>query len=342
MTGPIMETPASTIWESIRAPLEYPGATFPEEAMHLANAHRAEVTPHLVKALIDVRELVLARAHPEGYFLPTFALLLLTQWREPAGFAPLVAIAAMPGDLPEAAFGDSVFEDFPFALALMSGGTENAVRVLKTRLIENEALDEWVRHSALRALLVMTRTGGVTRAELLAYCGGLLAPAIEAGIPHRKNPFPTLVISLLYEMRAQEGMEQNRAAFEAGIIDPQHTSPDDFAQLFASPPEDRRDDIAHFLRRYDDAAADMRQWECFNPKTPQQEEEELRRLDEALAARRPFCDFGHDSGSPFRLEMPFVREAPKIGRNDPCPCGSGKKFKKCHLGDPEGLFDSAN
>jgi hypothetical protein len=26
---------------------------------------------------------------------------------------------------------------------------------------------------------------------------------------------------------------------------------------------------------------------------------------------------------------PYVREAPKIGRNDPCPCGSGKKYKKC-------------
>jgi SEC-C motif-containing protein len=26
---------------------------------------------------------------------------------------------------------------------------------------------------------------------------------------------------------------------------------------------------------------------------------------------------------------PFVREEPKVGRNDPCPCGSGKKFKKC-------------
>lgn len=22
----------------------------------------------------------------------------------------------------------------------------------------------------------------------------------------------------------------------------------------------------------------------------------------------------------------------KVGRNDPCPCGSGKKFKRCHLG----------
>jgi len=27
--------------------------------------------------------------------------------------------------------------------------------------------------------------------------------------------------------------------------------------------------------------------------------------------------------------MPFVRESPKIGRNVPCPCGSGKKYKKC-------------
>ena len=26
--------------------------------------------------------------------------------------------------------------------------------------------------------------------------------------------------------------------------------------------------------------------------------------------------------------------APKVGRNDPCPCGSGKKYKKCCLGKP--------
>ncbi len=25
-----------------------------------------------------------------------------------------------------------------------------------------------------------------------------------------------------------------------------------------------------------------------------------------------------------------VRVGPKVGRNDPCPCGSGKKYKKCH------------
>jgi len=27
---------------------------------------------------------------------------------------------------------------------------------------------------------------------------------------------------------------------------------------------------------------------------------------------------------------PFVRETPKVGRNEPCPCGSGKKYKQCH------------
>ena len=29
-------------------------------------------------------------------------------------------------------------------------------------------------------------------------------------------------------------------------------------------------------------------------------------------------------------QQPFVRDGRKIGRNEPCPCGSGKKFKQCH------------
>jgi preprotein translocase subunit SecA len=35
---------------------------------------------------------------------------------------------------------------------------------------------------------------------------------------------------------------------------------------------------------------------------------------------------------PVRVEQ-FRREEPKVGRNDPCPCGSGKKYKKCHGAD---------
>jgi preprotein translocase subunit SecA len=32
-----------------------------------------------------------------------------------------------------------------------------------------------------------------------------------------------------------------------------------------------------------------------------------------------------------------VRSGPRVGRNDPCPCGSGKKYKKCHMLVDEGV-----
>ncbi|HRK01828.1 MAG TPA: YchJ family protein [Oligoflexia bacterium] len=36
---------------------------------------------------------------------------------------------------------------------------------------------------------------------------------------------------------------------------------------------------------------------------------------------------GHDHHH--EAQTPSVRQGPKVGRNDPCTCGSGKKFKKC-------------
>lgn len=42
----------------------------------------------------------------------------------------------------------------------------------------------------------------------------------------------------------------------------------------------------------------------------------------------PDCDHEHHHHE--ALAAPHRREAPKVGRNDPCPCGSGQKFKKCH------------
>ena len=40
---------------------------------------------------------------------------------------------------------------------------------------------------------------------------------------------------------------------------------------------------------------------------------------------------GGTGGHADLADHPFARPAPKVGRNDPCPCGSGKKFKKCCL-----------
>lgn len=51
----------------------------------------------------------------------------------------------------------------------------------------------------------------------------------------------------------------------------------------------------------------------------------------AVGRAMPLSDRGADIASPARP----VRRQAKIGRNDPCPCGSGKKYKRCCLGKPQ-------
>ncbi|WP_102797236.1 preprotein translocase subunit SecA [Bowmanella denitrificans] len=54
-------------------------------------------------------------------------------------------------------------------------------------------------------------------------------------------------------------------------------------------------------------------------------EEQRRREEEAMRLR---MKEQHESAS--QPQAAEVREGPKVGRNDPCPCGSGKKYKQCH------------
>jgi uncharacterized protein len=53
----------------------------------------------------------------------------------------------------------------------------------------------------------------------------------------------------------------------------------------------------------------------------------LADLDEAIDA---LVASVMDIADVTRPRRPAARETPKIGRNDPCPCGSGRKFKHCH------------
>jgi uncharacterized protein YecA (UPF0149 family) len=40
-------------------------------------------------------------------------------------------------------------------------------------------------------------------------------------------------------------------------------------------------------------------------------------------------DFDEAEEDVWESQQPYVKKQPKIGRNEPCPCGSGKKYKKC-------------
>ncbi len=60
------------------------------------------------------------------------------------------------------------------------------------------------------------------------------------------------------------------------------------------------------------------------PPTEEQVREEKRK---AKAKQRKYINVGSKEDGPVVKQV--VRESAKIGRNDPCPCGSGKKYKKC-------------
>jgi preprotein translocase subunit SecA len=62
------------------------------------------------------------------------------------------------------------------------------------------------------------------------------------------------------------------------------------------------------------------------------EERRLRRWQELnkSAAKGNKTEIESESNDKATVRVPFVR-SDKVGRNEPCPCGSGKKYKKCCL-----------
>ena len=56
--------------------------------------------------------------------------------------------------------------------------------------------------------------------------------------------------------------------------------------------------------------------------------EEQRRADQVFNMQYAHEDMFDEEQQP--ENQPFKRQQKKVGRNDPCPCGSGKKYKACH------------
>jgi preprotein translocase subunit SecA len=61
-----------------------------------------------------------------------------------------------------------------------------------------------------------------------------------------------------------------------------------------------------------------------------QQQRKARRVIESGGGAEPKAARGDGSQAAQEEGKPMRRDQPKVGRNDPCPCGSGKKYKKCH------------
>ena len=65
--------------------------------------------------------------------------------------------------------------------------------------------------------------------------------------------------------------------------------------------------------------------ETVNEQMPNVDEVQLQHKDASI-----FRSADTQAEPEQTLAKPFIRDQKKIGRNEPCPCGSGKKYKKCH------------
>ena len=73
----------------------------------------------------------------------------------------------------------------------------------------------------------------------------------------------------------------------------------------------------------DDVEAYERQVEADRPQQLEANHPAAQGIADAIGV-------GNTDESQAEPEQPFKRDTPKVGRNEPCPCGSGKKYKQCH------------
>lgn len=295
-------------------PLERLTIPFPREAVAATIAQPEAATPFLLHAL------EWAEQHPDEanakpfYMLHLFAAYLLAQFREVRAYPLVIRLIRHPqaADL----LGDMMLEAFGRIIASVFDGNLEPIH----RLIEDPSIDQFNRATGTRALGVLVHTGRLPRAELSAYLGELLDHRLE-----REPSFAwDSVVELCTDLGFAEHREAIRAAYAADYCSEQVDALSDVeAELDCPPGKSERTQWQRYTL-IDDAIAAMQNWSCF--KTPEQLAiAEKKWRSQLAAAKSRLAEL-----NPISLARPFTPSpSPKIGRNDQCPCGSGKKYKKC-------------
>ncbi|MBZ5726619.1 MAG: DUF1186 domain-containing protein [Acidobacteriia bacterium] len=283
---------------------------FARAAVEAAVARREEVTPELLRILEETVDRA-AELDAEGdYMAHLYAMFLLAQFRETRAYPLVVRFASLPGDLLDSLCGDFITEDLGQVLASVCGGELTGIQ----SLIENEDNDEWVRGAALSGLVALVAAGQKSRDEIVNYFTGLFRGKLVRQWSH---VWDTLV-SYSSDLYPEELLDDIERAYEDGLVDPYYIGFDDVKRDLAVGKDRilaRLADNPH-RRLVQDTIAEMGWWACF-------------REDRQTRARSSAQSPAKANLNPVAVASPIKRATPKTGRNEPCPCGSGKKYKKC-------------
>jgi len=278
--------------------------------LQAALEQREAITPELLRIVEAIAANPTEFAQRQACMLPVFTLYLLAQFREKRAFPAVVKMFSAPGETSHQLVGGTVAEGLKQILASVYDGNP----ALLHELIENEEADEYVRDAAINALLILEHTGEVPRAEVIEYFRGLFQGKLERTYSFVWNG----LVCAVADLPAPELLPEVRQAYSEGLVDEGVADLEGIERDLASPELWRRESRTVIT----DAIGEMEWWACFHPDGSGPPN--LPEADEPASTPPPTTS----TPSEYLPPKPFIRE-PKIGRNDPCPCGSGKKYKKC-------------
>jgi hypothetical protein len=311
------ELPGGIDLDQLMAELDTGMEEFPEGVLRRAQANRDLVAPRLIEVLRSATAAARNGEVPEGN-AHLFALFLLAEFRAREALPAILEAISLPGELPFDLFGDTITEDVGRILAALVDSPETL-----DALIRNGELNEYVRWEAAGTYLHLVRDGRLTREEAVARLHGHLREAIAGG----DAVIAEGLVSELISYSPSEAIDDIREAFERELIDPLMISLEEVEKCIAQGKDARlQDSFAHCRPTgIEDTVEELRGWWQFD----EPERSFPPEIDDDLG------DFGlddEDDGdyTALREVSSTIRHTtPRVGRNDPCPCGSGRKFKKC-------------
>jgi hypothetical protein len=279
----------------------------PVDAIRAAQANRETMAPVFLQSFDDFLSMEGEPVAPGALF---FMFHLLGEWREKSAYWPLAVFLRLPHEVLDTILGGAVTETCHRVMAAVFDGDP----VPLYDIIRDEEADEFVRSRMCHALAMLTRSGDLPRdatESFLRDCYSQLGPQQDCYVWQGwVDAVAWLGLTELKPLVQQ--------AFLRGSINPEWLSFEDFEKdlqhAIAYPEaEPLHPDGSHAL--FGDTVVELSDWACFKPE---------ERRDESEWS--PLTSFGLPHREPLR----------NVGRNDPCPCGSGKKFKKCCLNAASG------
>jgi hypothetical protein len=316
------DTLSPSVWETLHAALAKFSKPFPAEALALADAHREEIAPHLVAELESLASDPSRMADDSDYMLLDYAAHLLAWWRDPRGLAPLLSLARIPDrDLHDEVFGDYLNNALGRCLASMARSHLQPLM----ELAEDTQADPYARGAALEAMKACVIEGDAPRDRVLAYVRDLAPRAVAESRADNDDPaFLNFVVDLAADLGDSDMLPAIQGWFDEGVLDPFLVDMEDIEHAATQPLAQHLQELRERGKGYiRDPETEMAWWHCFQEDPPR----------DATPDARAWAAPSRESArivSPPPPAQPQVRESPKVGRNDPCPCGSGKKYKKCH------------